>query len=87
VEEYAKEELTKHLYRIQKLSSNFYEFRLASNNQLNNTEYPNYIRINNFGSKKTGWLTYNPINVEVSPVGEIKHAREKYLQKKKKAIL
>ena len=87
LEEYAKEELTKHLYRIQKLSSNFYEFRLASNNQLNNTEYPNYIRINNFGSKKTGWLTYNPIKVEVSPVGEIKHAREKYLQKKKKAIL
>ena len=87
LEEYDNEELTQHLYRVQKLSSNFYEFRLAFNNQLNDTEHPNYIRINNFGSKRTGWLTYNPVKVEVSPVGEIKHAREKYLPKKKKAIL
>ena len=44
---------------------------------LDSTEYPNYIRINNFGSKKTGWLTYNPIKVEISPIGDITVVEEK----------
>lgn len=50
-------------------------------------EYPNYIRINNFGSKKTGWQTFNPIKVSVSLIGEISIAEEKYLTKKRKLIL
>ena len=45
--------------------------------KLDSTEYPNYIRINNFGSKKTGWLTYNPIKVEISPIGDITVVEEK----------
>lgn len=87
LEELTIDFLSQHLYRVQKLSSHFYEFRQAFNNHLDSTEYPNYIRINNFGSKKTGWLTYNPIKVEISPIGEITYAKEKYVSKRKKVIL
>lgn len=87
IEEQPRDFLMNHLYRIQKLSSGFYEFRHAYNNQLNATEYPHYIRINNFGSKKTGWLTHNPVKVEISPIGDITYAEEKYLLKPQKLIL
>ena len=85
LEEQPKDILVQHLYRVQKLSSNFYEFRQAFNNQLDSTDFPNYIRINNFGSRKTGWLTYNPTKVEVSPIGDITLAEEKYILKTQKS--
>lgn len=28
--------------------------------ELNDSEFPNYIRINNFGKRKTGWFSYHP---------------------------
>lgn len=86
-EDQPKDFLMKHLYRVQKLSSHFYEFRHAYDNRLDSTEYPIYIRINNFGSKKTGWSTYNPIKVEMSPIGDIVVAEEKYLSNTQKLIL
>ena len=46
--------LKSHLYRVQKLSSKFYEFRLAQKQASMITDAPEYIRINNFGEKKTG---------------------------------
>ena len=49
IEEKPRDLLINHLYRAQKLSSCFYEFRHAYDNKLDATEYPNYIRINNFG--------------------------------------
>ncbi len=64
--------LMKILYRVQKLSSKYYEFRLAYKPTSNSTEFPDYIRINNFGDKKTGWFNYNPIKVEVDCIGQIK---------------
>ncbi len=68
--EVPKAELSKHLYRVQKLSSFFYEFRLAFDNNLKKMEMPSLIRINNFGHRKTGWLTYNPIKVNVNLDGK-----------------
>jgi len=41
------------------------------------TDAPEYIRINNFGERKTGWLTYNPEKVEVNIVGQITRKKEK----------
>lgn len=76
--------LAKHLYRVQKLSSKFYEFRLVSDNFLSQTEQPNYVRINNFGFRKTGWTTYNPIKVKLSPIGVISSAEEVYFTSKTK---
>ena len=79
--------LIRHLYRVQKLSSYFYEFRLAFDNELDTTEAPSYVRINNFGSRKTGWLTYNPTKVSLNIIGEISEAKEPYHLKTKKIIL
>ncbi len=88
IEEKPRDFLINHLYRVQKLSSCFYEFRHAYDNKLDATEYPNYIRINNFGSKKTGWMTHNPIKVEISPTVDITmYAEQKYLSNTQKLIL
>lgn len=68
--------LAQHLYRLQKLSSNFYEFRLAYHNDISQVNAPEFIRITNFGSRKTGWLALSPIKVIVNYAGEIKRAPE-----------
>lgn len=60
-----------HLYRIQKLSSKSYEFRLHSESQIDKNYVPFYIRIQSFGTGKTGWLTYNPIKVKLTPTGQL----------------
>jgi CRISPR-associated endonuclease Csn1 len=70
----SKSFLMRHVYRVQKLSTKFYEFRLAYNNQLGNNDFPNYIRINNFGKRKTGWFSYHPQKIEVSLSGQIRRA-------------
>lgn len=67
----SKSFIAKHLYRVQKLSSKFYEFRLVHHNDMSTTESPHYIRINNFGHRKTGWLTHNPIKVWMNAVGKL----------------
>ena len=69
--------LKSHLYKVQKLSSKFYEFRLAQKQASMITDAPEYIRINNFGERKTGWLNYNPEKVEVNIVGLITRKKEK----------
>ena len=64
-------QLKKHLYRVQKLSSRYYEFRLAHKQVSPVCEYPEYIRINNFGARKTGWKNHMPIKVQVSINGKL----------------
>ena len=44
--------LKNHLYRIQKSSSKFYEFRLAYKQASPRTNAPEYIRVNNFWGEK-----------------------------------
>lgn len=63
--------LRENLYRVQKLSSKFYEFRLASESSIQSNSFPFYIRIQSFGEVKTGWLTFNPIKVKISASGKI----------------
>jgi len=63
--------LRNHLYRVQKLSSKFYEFRLVSESKLDKKNMPFYIRIQSFGEGKTGWKTFNPIKVKISSIGKI----------------
>jgi len=66
--------LKEHLYRIQKLSSKFYEFRLNTEASIQNNFHPFYVRIQSFGEGKTGWDTFNPIKVKISVSGKIKRA-------------
>jgi CRISPR-associated endonuclease Csn1 len=63
--------LKQHLYRVQKLSSKFYEFRLAAESSIQNNFQPFYVRIQSFGLGKTGWDTFNPIKVKISVSGKI----------------
>lgn len=63
--------LQEHLYRVQKLSSKFYEFRLSSESSLNRMNIPFYNSIRGFGSGKTGWDTFNPIKIRVTVSGKI----------------
>ena len=71
-ENLSQEALIPYVYRVQKLSKNFYEFRRTSDASLYSYEYPDYIRINNFGDRKTGCFTYNPFKIEVNSLGEIR---------------
>lgn len=64
-----KKQLYEHLYRVQRISNNFYEFRHVYDAYIYDTAYPNYIRILNFGKRKTGWKTYNPKKVYVDILG------------------
>ena len=63
--------LAQHLYRLQKMSSKFYEFRLAYHDELSKVTPPEFFRITNFGKYKTGWLTVNTIKVTVDFTGEL----------------
>jgi|TARA_R110000823_G_scaffold116844_3_gene240029 CRISPR-associated endonuclease Csn1 len=64
--------LKEHLYRVQKLSSKFYEFRINTEASIQNNFHPYYISIRNFGNGKTGWNSFNPIKVNVSVSGNLK---------------
>ena len=63
--------LWENVYRVQRISSKYYEFRQVYDLDVYDQSYPNYVRILNFGSRKTGWLTHNPFKVSISVLGEI----------------
>jgi CRISPR-associated endonuclease Csn1 len=66
-------ELKKHLFKVQTLSSSFYEFRLSSDSTQNkNTNSTVFRRIQSFGMGKTGWKAFNPIKVKINSIGEVK---------------
>ena len=65
------EVLKEHLYRVQKLSSKFYEFRQGSQASIQNNFLPFYRRITGYGEGIGGWLTHNPIKVKISVSGKI----------------
>ncbi len=63
--------LKEQLFRVQKLSSKFYEFRQSSQASIQNNFLPFYRRITGFGEGIGGWLTHNPIKVKISVSGKI----------------
>lgn len=71
LEDLDHDNLSEHLFRVQKLSSKFYEFRLSSESSIQNNYQPFYARIQGFGRGKTGWETFNPIKVKISVSGKI----------------
>ena len=64
--------LSKHLYRVQKLSASDYIFRLATESKLDKNSEIYFIRIRSLREGKTGWPTFNPIKVQISAVGQLK---------------
>ena len=65
------EVLKEYLYRVQKLSSKFYEFRLNTEASIQQNTLPFYRRITGYGEGIGGWLTHNPIKVKISVSGKI----------------
>lgn len=65
------EVLKEHLYRVQSLSSKYYEFRQSVNAESQNKVSPIYEQIRGFGTGKTGWDSFNPIKVKISVSGKI----------------
>jgi CRISPR-associated endonuclease Csn1 len=65
------EMLSKYLYRVQSLSSKYYEFRQSINAESQNKVTPIYNQIRGFGKGKTGWSYFNPIKVKINSIGEI----------------
>ena len=65
------EVLKENLYRVQKLSSKFYEFRLNTEASIQQNTLPFYRRITGYGEGIGGWLTHNPIKVKISVSGKI----------------
>lgn len=65
-----KSEIADHLYRVQKLSTGYYTFRLGTAASLNFGEEE--VSIRSFGKGNSGWLTYLPMKVKVLPNGDIK---------------
>lgn len=65
------EVLKEYLYRVQKLSSKFYEFRLNTESSIQKNILPFYRRITGYGEGIGGWLTHNPIKVKISVSGQI----------------
>ena len=64
--------IKQYLFKVQTLSSVFYEFRLLSDStQIKDTSSKVFRRIQSFGKGKTGWLTFNPIKVKISVSGNI----------------
>lgn len=63
--------LSNYLYRVQKLSSKFYEFRHHLAASIEEDKPPYYHRIQSFGEGKTGWLTFNPVKVKITATGKI----------------
>ncbi len=59
------------IYRVQRISSKYYEFRHIYDLDVYEQTCPNYIRILNFGEKKTGWLTHNPFEISITLLGKI----------------
>lgn len=64
--------IKRHLFKVQTLSSIFYEFRLSSDSTQNKDTNSNvFKRIQSFGDGKTGWRNLNPIKVKISVSGKI----------------
>jgi CRISPR-associated endonuclease Csn1 len=64
--------LKEHVFKVQTLSSVFYEFRVNNDaTQNKDTNSKVFKRIQSFGDGKTGWKNLNPIKVKISVTGKI----------------
>jgi CRISPR-associated endonuclease Csn1 len=65
------EMLKNHLYRVQKLSSKFHEFRLNTESKIDKKEIPFYRRITGYGKGVGGWNTHTPVKIKINCIGKI----------------
>lgn len=64
--------LKDHLYRVQKISLNEFYFRKHQEANLDGKLGEAFQYIKTLGKGKTGWESFNPIKVEITPLGKLK---------------
>lgn len=68
--------LLNHLYRVQKFTSGDYYFRKHVESTLEGSLGEAFQYIKGFGEGKTGWKTFNPIKVRITPTGKIERLNQ-----------
>ncbi len=63
--------LSKRLYKVEAVSSKYYEFRHHLQSSQKNSIEPYYFIISSLGTGKKGWQTYNPIKTKLDLLGKI----------------
>lgn len=63
--------LSKYLYRVEAVSSKYYEFRHHLESSQSREYSPFYYIISSLGYGKKGWQTFNPIKVKINLMGQI----------------
>ncbi len=63
--------LSQHLYKVEAISSKYYEFRHHLESTQNREYEPYYYILSSLGKGKKGWQNFNPIKVKISPTGKI----------------
>lgn len=63
--------LKEHLYRVQKISISGYNIVFRHHTASTIDDPTKMVGISSMGESKSGWITYNPKKVKVSPIGEI----------------
>lgn len=63
--------LSKHLYKVEAVSSKYYEFRHHLESSHIREYAPYYYIISSLGSGKKGWQTFNPVRVKIDILGRI----------------
>jgi CRISPR-associated endonuclease Csn1 len=63
--------LSKYLYKVEAISSKYYEFRHHLESSQKNSNEPYYFIISSLGTGKKGWYTFNPIKIKLDFLGKI----------------
>ncbi|MDP2088338.1 MAG: type II CRISPR RNA-guided endonuclease Cas9 [Flavobacteriaceae bacterium] len=63
--------LTKNLYKVEAVSSKYYEFRHHMESTQKREYEPYYYILSSLGLGKRGWQTFNPIKVQITATGKI----------------
>ncbi len=66
-----KEYLSRYLYKVEAISSKYYEFRHHLESSQKREFEPYYYIISSLGTGKKGLQTFNPIKVKIDPLGNI----------------
>jgi CRISPR-associated endonuclease Csn1 len=63
--------ISKHLYRVQKLTAGIYNFRHHLESKIDKSKFPFHISISSLSSGSNGWKTFNPIKVRIDNLNRI----------------
>lgn len=71
--ELTQDELFQHLYKVQKIAGADYFMEICFRHHVDSksSTEADYVYIKGFGDGKTGWFSFNPIKVKITPTGKV----------------